>query len=99
MSFVTTQPELMAAAAGNLAGIGSTVAARDTAAAASITAVLPAAADQVSVLTAAQFAAYGHLYQTLSAQADTILELFTSALRGAAGSYAMTEDANVALAG
>lgn len=99
MSFVLAQPELMDAAAGNLAGVGSTMAARNAAAAAPITSVLPAAADQVSVLTAAQFAAYGHLYQQISAQADTILQLFTSALRGAAGSYAMTEDANAYLAG
>ena len=60
--------------------------------------MIPAGADQVSVLTAAQFAAYGHRYQAISAQAATIMELFTAALRGAAGSYAMTEDANTYLA-
>lgn len=99
MTFVTAQTDTMSAAAGQLSGIGSSVAAQNAAAVAPTTTVLPAAADQVSVLTAAQFAVYGHLYQQISAQAETILELFTSTLRGAAGAYAATEDANIFLAG
>ena len=99
MTFVTAQPEALDAAAGNLSGIGSTVLARNLAAAAPTTGVIPAGADQVSVLTAAQFAAYGHLYQQISSQADQIMELFTGALRGAAGAYGLTEAANAVLAG
>lgn len=63
MSFVTTQPELLASAAGNLQGIGSVMTAGNTAAAAPTTGVVPAAADEVSALTAAHFAAHGVLYQ------------------------------------
>ena len=52
MSFVTTQPEALAAAALNLQGIGSGVSAQNAAAAAPTTGVVPAAADAVSALTA-----------------------------------------------
>ena len=58
MSFVTTQPESLAKAAGNLQGIGSAMTAGNAAAAAPTTGVVPAAADEVSALTAAQFAAH-----------------------------------------
>ena len=56
MSFMTTQPEALAAAAGTLQGIGSTLSAQNAAAAAPTTGVVPAAADEVSALTAARFA-------------------------------------------
>ena len=58
MSFVTTQPELLTLAAGNLQSIGSAMTAGNAAAAAPTTGVVPAAADEVSALTAAQFAAH-----------------------------------------
>jgi len=45
MSFVTTQPEMLASAAGGLQSIGSAVAAGNMAAAAPTTGVVPAAAD------------------------------------------------------
>ena len=96
MSFVTTHPELLAAAAGVLQSIGAAVAAENTAAAAPTTGVVPAAADEVSALTAAQFAAHGVLYQELSAQATAIHELFVSTLGTSAGSYLAAEAANVA---
>ncbi|MGH3556571.1 PE family protein [Mycobacterium sp.] len=98
MSFVTTHPEMLASAAGELQSIGSAVAAGNTAAAAPTTGVIPAAADEVSGLTAAQFAAHAVLYQTLSAQASTIHELFVNTLGTSAGSYAATEAANAATA-
>jgi hypothetical protein len=96
MSFVTTQPELLALAAGDLHGIGSAMAAGNMAAAAPTTGVVPAAADEVSALTAAQFAAQGVLYQQLSAQATAINELFVNALATSAGSYTATEVVNAA---
>ena len=65
---------------------------------ASPTGVVPAAADEVSALTAAQFAAHAALYQAISAQATAIHELFVSALGTSAGSYAATEAANAAAA-
>lgn len=96
MSFVTTQPELLASAAGELQGIGAAMAAGNTAASAPTTAVAPAAADEVSALTAAHFAAHAVQYQELSAQAAAIHESFVSALGAGAGSYAFTEAANAA---
>src|SRR5271163_3094956 len=62
MSFVTTQPEALFAAAGNLHGVGEDVSAHNAAAASATTAVIPAAADEVSALTAAQFTAHAQMY-------------------------------------
>src|SRR6201746_2536589 len=99
MSFVTTQPEALAAAAGTLQGIGTTMNAQNAAAAAPTTGVVPAAADEVSALTAAQFAAHAQLYQAVAAQAAAIHEQFVNTLGTSAGSYAATEAANAATAG
>ena len=55
MTFVTTQPEMLTAAAGQLQGIGAVMTAQNAAAAAPTTGVVPAAADEVSALTATQF--------------------------------------------
>jgi hypothetical protein len=99
MSFVTTQPEALAAAAGTLQGIGSSLSAQNAAAAAPTTGVVPAAADEVSALTAAQFAAHAQIYQTVSEQAAAIHQLFVNTLGISSGSYAATEAANAAAAG
>ena len=98
MSFVTTQPELLGTAAGTLQGIGSEMTAGNTAAAAPTTGVIPAAADEVSALTAAQFAAHAQMYQAVSAQAAAIHEMFVNTLNVSAGSYAATVAANAAAA-
>ena len=99
MSFVTTQPEALTAAATNLAGIGTTMSAQNAAAAAPTTGVVPAAADEVSALTAAQFAVHAQMYQAISAQAEAIHQLFVSTLGTSATSYAVTEAANAIAAG
>jgi PE family len=99
MSFVTTQPEALTAAAANLAGIGTTMSAQNAAAAAPTTGLVPAAGDEVSALTAAQFAVHAQMYQTISAQADAIHQLFVSTLGTSAASYAATEAANAIAAG
>jgi hypothetical protein len=99
MSFVTTQPEALTTAAGSLQGIGSAMSAQNSAAAAPTTGVVPAAADEVSALTAAQFAAHAEMYQSVSAQAAAIHEMFVNTLSTSAGSYAATEAANAAAAG
>jgi hypothetical protein len=98
MSFVTAQPESLAAAAGNLAGIGSAMTAGNAAAAAPTTGVIPAAADPVSALTAAQFAAHAQMYQAMAAQAAAIHQQFVSALGVSSASYAATEAANAVAA-
>jgi hypothetical protein len=85
MSIVTTQPESLAAAAGELHGVGCTLAARNAAAAIPTAVVIPAAADEVSALTATQFATHARLYQVFKA---------TSSI--SAGSYATTEAASAA---
>ena len=94
MSFVTTQPEALTAAATNLAGIGTTMSAQNAAVAAPTTGVIPAAADEVSALTATQFAVHAQMYQAVSAQAEAIHQLFVSTLGTSATSYAATEAAN-----
>jgi PE family protein len=98
MSFVTTHPEALVGAAGALQGIGSAMAAQDAAAAAPTMGVVPPAADEVSALTAAQFAAHAEMYQAISAHAIAIHELFVNTLGVSAGSYAATEAANAAAA-
>jgi uncharacterized protein (DUF362 family) len=99
MSYVTTHPEMLSAAAGNLQDIGAVVSAGNAAAAAPTTGVVPAAADEVSALTAAQFAAHAQMYQDFSAQAAAIHEQFVATLATSAGSYLATEAANAAAAG
>jgi len=99
MSFVTTQPEALSAAAANLAGICTTMSTQNAAAAAPTTGVLPAAADEVSALTATQFAVHAQMYQAVSAQAEAIHQLFVSTLGTSATSYAATEAANAISAG
>jgi hypothetical protein len=99
MSFVSTQPAELTAAADNLQGIGSTMMAQNAAAAGPTTGVIPAAADEVSALTAAQFATHAEMYQVFSAQAAAIHEMFVNTLGLSAGSYAATEAANAVATG
>jgi hypothetical protein len=99
MSFVTTQPEALTAAAGSLQGIGSAISAQNAAAAAPTTGVVPAAVDEVSALTAAQFAAHAEMYQAVSARAAAIHDMFVNTLGASAASYAATEAANATAAG
>jgi len=98
MLFVTTQPEMLAAAAGNLTGIGSAMAAQNAAAATPTMGVVPAAADEVSALIATQFAAHAANYQAVSAQAAAVHDMFVATLGDSAGSYAATESANAVAA-
>ncbi|UQX09915.1 PE family protein [Candidatus Mycobacterium methanotrophicum] len=98
MSFVTTQPEMLTAAANQLQGIGTAIAAQNAAAASPTTGIAPAAADEVSALTAAQFARHAQMYQAVSAQAVAIHEMFVRVLSASAGSYATTEAANAVAA-
>lgn len=99
MSFVTAQPDALALTASTLQAVGSSVTASNAAAAAPTTGVVPAAADEVSALTAAQFAAHAQMYQAVSAQAAAIHEMFVNTLGISAGSYAVTEAANAVATG
>jgi hypothetical protein len=98
MSFVTTQPDLLASAANQLQGVSSEFQAQNAAAAVPTTAVMPAAADEVSALTAAQFVSHAELYQAIGAQAAAIHDAFVNVLATSAFSYAATEAANAIFA-
>ena len=98
MTFVTTQPEMLTSAAGQLQSVGTAIAAQNAAIASPTTGVIPAAADEVSALTAAQFANHAQMYQAVSAQAAAMHEMFVRILSASAGSYATTEAANAVAA-
>ena len=95
MSFVTTVPDLVETAAGDLAGIRSTLSAATAAAARSTTGVATAAADDVSAAIAAVFDTHGQQFQALSAQAEAFHNEFVQLLNSGAASYLGTEAANV----
>ncbi|ORW08669.1 PE family protein [Mycobacterium kyorinense] len=95
MSFVMIVPDTLSTTAANLQVIGSAMNAQNIAAAGPTTGVIPAAADEVSALTAAQFAAYAQMYQAVSAQAAAVHESLVNVLVLSANSYAATEAANV----
>jgi hypothetical protein len=99
MSMVMAQPEMLAAVAAELQTLNATVWAGNATAAAPTTGVIPAAADLVSILTAAQFASHARLYQQISAQAATVREQLATTLSLSAGSYASTEAANATAVG
>jgi PE family/PPE-SVP subfamily C-terminal region len=94
MSFVTTAPAAITAAATQLEGVGTSFATESSAAAGSTTAISPAAADEVSILQSGAFSTYGQLYQTVSAQAQAIHQQFVNLLQSSSGSYQETEGAN-----
>ncbi|KZS55462.1 PE family protein [Mycobacterium ostraviense] len=98
MSFLTAQPDALAAAAANLGSVGAALSAGNAAAAAPTTGVLPPAADEVSALVAVQFAAHAANYQAVSAKAAAIHDQLVATLAASAGSYAATEAANAAAA-
>jgi hypothetical protein len=99
MSFVSIVPEMLANAADNLQSVGLRLQAQNTAAAVPTTGLIPPASDEVSALTAMQFAAHAHAYQAVSAQAAAIHQMFVTMLAAGADSYAITEAANAVATG
>lgn len=93
MSFVIAAPEVMAAAATDLANIGSSISAASAAAAGPTMGILAAGADEVSVAISALFGSHAQGYQTLSAQLAAYHNQFVRALNAGAGSYASAEAA------
>ncbi|WP_454561003.1 PPE family protein, SVP subgroup [Mycobacterium haemophilum] len=98
MSFLKAIPEELAAAATQLATIGSSLTAENAGAAAPTTTIAPATADEVSALQAGIFATYGTLYQQLAAEAQAIQEQFVNTLGLSASTYGTTEAANASAA-
>lgn len=99
MAFLTTQTEEMLAAEQLLSGINTNLAAQNAGAAAATTVIAPAGADPVSAQQAAIFTAYGTQYQTIAAQAQTLLENYAQTLGISSGSYGDTEAINAAQSG
>jgi hypothetical protein len=98
-SFVTTDPATMLAAAEDLASIGAAMSAANSGAAGPTAGVVPAAADQVSALTATQFARHADQYRAASTAAAAVHSLLVSTLHANAMSYELTEAANAVAAG
>src|SRR3978361_987963 len=94
MSYLTAAPDLLQAAASNLAGLGSTIESANSSAAASTTSLLAAAEDEVSTAIAAMFGTHGQAYQAASPQAAAFHNHFLQSLTAGAPSYAAAETAN-----
>ena len=94
MSYVNTTPVHVAAAASDLAGIGSTISSANAAALGPTSSVLPPGADEVSMSIAALFGTHSQIYQQLSAQAALFHQQFVQLMNGSATQYAATEAAN-----
>jgi hypothetical protein len=94
MSYVIAAPEYVTAAATDLANIGSMISEANSAAA-PISTVLPAGADEVSAGIAALFEAHAQVYQALSAQAAAFHDQFVQLMNFGSQQYALSEAANL----
>jgi hypothetical protein len=93
MAYVIATPEIMTAAATDLATIGSNVNAAHMVAAAPTTSVIPAAAEEVSTGIAQLFSQHAANYQALADQAAAFNDQFVQHLAAAAFSYTDVEAA------
>lgn len=91
MSFVVTTPDLLVAAAQDLARLHATLSEAAATAAAPTTAVAAAAEDEVSIGIAALFGRFGQEYQALSAQARAFHQQFMDSVHAGAGAYRNAE--------
>lgn len=89
-----TAPESVAAAAGDLAGIGSNLGEATAAAAGSTTGLATAAEDEVSLAISRIFGGYAQEFHAAIGQAAAINSEFVSLLNGSAEAYLSTEIAN-----
>lgn len=94
MSYVIAAPDTLAAAAADVAGIGSSLGEANGAAAVSTTRVIAAAGDEVSAAIASLFSSHGRVFQALSAKAAGFHSQFVQALNAGAGAYASAEAAS-----
>lgn len=98
MSWVMNEPEMLSTASGDLATVGSSMAAQNAAAAVPTTGVVPPAADAVSNLVAARFLVQAQKYQAIAAMAEQIHSQVVSTLQGNAGAYTTAETNNALFA-
>ncbi|MGO8941963.1 MAG: PE family protein [Mycobacterium sp.] len=96
MSYVIAAPEYVAAAATDLANIGSALGDANSAALGPTSSVFAAGADEVSAAISALFNSHAQLYQALSTQAALFHQQFVNLMNGGASEYALTEAANAA---
>jgi PE family len=94
MSYLVAVPEYVAAAATDLANIGSTITAANTAAAGPTSGVLAAGADEISTAVASLFSQHARAFQALGAQAASFHQQFVQLMNVGAGQYASAEAAN-----
>ncbi|AIH70191.1 hypothetical protein IU18_04930, partial [Mycobacterium tuberculosis] len=92
MSLVIVTPETVAAAASDVARIGSSIGVANSAAAGSTTSVLAAGADEVvSAAIATLFGSHAREYQAISTQVAAFHDRFAQTLSAAVGSYVSAE--------
>ncbi|WP_052915743.1 PE family protein [Mycobacterium haemophilum] len=94
MSMVMVAPEVLSAAAEDIAGVGSVIAEANTTAAAPTVGVVAPAADSVSAELAALFGRHAQTYQAVSAQAQVFHQDFVHTLAASGTRYAHAEQAN-----
>ena len=92
--WVIAAPEYVAAAASDLANIGSSLSTANVAALVPTSGVLAAGADEVSAMIAALFSSHAQAYQALSAQAASFHAQFVQLMNTGASQYALAEAAN-----
>src|SRR5271165_2953924 len=92
--WVIAAPEYVAAAASDLASIGSSLSTANVAALVPTSGVLAAGADEVSAMIAALFSSHAQAYQALSAQAASFHAQFVQLMNTGASQYALAEAAN-----
>jgi hypothetical protein len=93
MSNLFEVPDAVAAAAGDLDNIGSTISQANTAAAFPTTGLVAAGADDVSLGVAQLFGAHAQDYQILSAQLEAFHQEFVQNITAGASAYANAEAA------
>ena len=96
MTYVITEPQIMAAVASDVEGIGSAISAAHAAAAGPTASLLAPAADEVSTAITKFFGAYSQDYQAVVKHAAAFHNEFTQALAAAGHAYANAEGASAA---
>lgn len=99
MSYVLAEPAIMAAAAADVADIGSAISVASAAAAGQTSGLLPAATDEVSVAVGKLFDAFGREYQDVIAEFEMLHGGFQQSLSAAGAAYAQAESAAAATLG
>lgn len=97
MSYVVAAPEIITAAAADLASMDSALAEATAAAAAPTTEVVPAAADEVSLAVSRLFGSYGQDFAQVAARLRSYQQDFVNLVNSGAAAYADAETDAMAL--